>query len=414
MRLIRSTSSRVLSSTSRELGASVSSIKLTSSSARIAASGVRSSCDASAISRCFSSTPRSSRSSIALRVRARCPISSSVRGGAMRSCRRSMPISSAFDVIRSTGRSALRASHQPPAAVAASAAGRPSRSSSRTLLTDSSTCRSDSATTITRSRPRRRTGTTDARYLCAPSLTRHRLALALERAPHRLLGHQEAARQRLAEGSQDPPAGRHDLGGGAAVREHRAAGVAEVLDAFGAVRAGDLQRAGSDLGVDRVLQVGPQLEHQERAEAGEDDRQQGRVPGGQPYPDRQLHCGLQHEADAAYGADQAPPAEGPFELLAQVADVDVDDVGRAPRRSRPRRARAAPCGGPPRPARRARNWSSANSRGVKLDLAACARHLVCGAGRRAGPRPRSPRGARRARGGPAPAGGPAARRSRTA
>ena len=63
------------------------------------------------------------RSSIALSVTARWPSSSCARGTAMRSSSRSMPISSACEVIRSTGSSAWRASHQPPSAVAASAAG---------------------------------------------------------------------------------------------------------------------------------------------------------------------------------------------------------------------------------------------------------------------------------------------------
>ena len=57
-----------------------------------------------------------------------------------------------------------------------------------------------------------------------------------------------------------------------------------------------------------------------------------------------------------------------LELLAQVADVDVDDVRRARRRARPRPARAAPRARRRCPARRARNSSTSNSRARELDL----------------------------------------------
>ena len=76
MRVIRSTSSRVLSRTARASSVSRSPRRLTSISERMAASGVRSSWEASATSRCCSATPCSRRASIALRVTARWPISS--------------------------------------------------------------------------------------------------------------------------------------------------------------------------------------------------------------------------------------------------------------------------------------------------------------------------------------------------
>ena len=116
--LMRSTSSRALSSTSRAASGRSSPRRLTSSSARITASGVRSSCEASATSRCLSLTPCSSRASIALSVTASRRSSSAAGGTAMRSSRRSISISPAVRGHPLTGSSALRASHQPTTAVA--------------------------------------------------------------------------------------------------------------------------------------------------------------------------------------------------------------------------------------------------------------------------------------------------------
>ena len=82
--------------------------RLTSSSTRMAASGVRSSCEASATRRSRASTPRSSRSSIALSVRARWPSSSlDARDGDPLARDRSIGRSRRRgSVMRSTGRSA--------------------------------------------------------------------------------------------------------------------------------------------------------------------------------------------------------------------------------------------------------------------------------------------------------------------
>ena len=76
----------------------------------------------------------------------------------------------------------------------------------------------------------------------------------------------------------------------------------------------------------------------------------------------------------------APAAERALELLAQVADVDVDDVGRALVARRPRRAPAAAARDTTSPACRARKWSSANSRAVSSTSRPGTRSPTCRAG----------------------------------
>ena len=109
-----SISSCTLSSVARASAGSPRSRRFTSSSERITASGVRSSCEASATNRRCSATPRCSRSSIPFIVTARSWISSVVAGTSTRSSSRSIPISPAVWVILDTGTRAARASHQPP------------------------------------------------------------------------------------------------------------------------------------------------------------------------------------------------------------------------------------------------------------------------------------------------------------
>ena len=166
---MRSTSSRVLSSTVRAAGVRSSWRRLTSSSARIAASGVRSSCDVSATSRRCSATPAWMRSSMVLSVVARCATSSAVGGTSMRSPSASGPIPSALDVIRSIGASARRASHQPAAAASSRATGRAISSRVRTRCTERLTGSSEDAATTTRRCPPRVTTGCDQTRKSVPS-----------------------------------------------------------------------------------------------------------------------------------------------------------------------------------------------------------------------------------------------------
>ena len=180
-----------------------------------------------------------------------------------------MPISSAWEVMRSTGQQRL--ARQPPAAERRSRPappGRASSSSSRTWcdgLVDVPQRLGDDEHPLAARAPDREHDCPEALPL-APSLTVTMLPLARERAPDGLRRRDRPAGQRLAVGDQDATVGRQHLRGGAAVREHRAAHVAEVLGALLRVSARDLRRAGSHLTLDVVLQVRPQLEHQERAQ----------------------------------------------------------------------------------------------------------------------------------------------------
>ena len=155
MRLIRSTSSLVLSRTRRASEVSLSARRLTSSSERIAASGLRSSCETSATIRCCSSTPRWMRASIVFSVAASRATSSPVAGTARRSSSLSPPISCACARRRSIGLSARPASHQPPAAVAISAAGPAISRRTSTRWTEPSTPAIDTPAATTTGSPRR-------------------------------------------------------------------------------------------------------------------------------------------------------------------------------------------------------------------------------------------------------------------
>ena len=112
------------------------------------ASGVLSSCEASAMNCRWSSTPPRTRSSIPFSVRPSRSSSSLVRGTSTRASRFVAPIVRASSVIRATGRRARRATNQPPRAAAASATGQAINTSMSNRWTDRSTSSIDAVTTI--------------------------------------------------------------------------------------------------------------------------------------------------------------------------------------------------------------------------------------------------------------------------
>ncbi len=117
---------------------------------------------------------------------------------------------------------------------------------------------------------------------------RHHPALAAQHVGLHVRRHDRAG-DGIPVRQQHAAAGIEHLRRGAAEREHGAAHVLEVLRALVRVALGDLRRVGPHLAIDRGLEVGPQLQHEERAQARDDRRQQDGVPGGEANADRQLH-----------------------------------------------------------------------------------------------------------------------------
>ena len=198
-RSCRSTSSRALSSTRRAAVGRASARRLTSISERIAASGVRSSWEASATSRCCSSMPSSMRSSIAFSVRrqmrdlvagARNDQAVARSGGG-----RSPPRA------RSCGRSGAgpgAPATSPPSAVASSAAGPAIRSRTRPCARSGRSVAVDSAATATCRCPRSAVGraTQPEALAAAPELG----------GPGQLCAAQHAgARRRASASARGPP-----------------------------------------------------------------------------------------------------------------------------------------------------------------------------------------------------------------
>ncbi|OLB80431.1 MAG: hypothetical protein AUI14_06750 [Actinobacteria bacterium 13_2_20CM_2_71_6] len=97
----------------------------------------------------------------------------------------------------------------------------------------------------------------------------------------------------------------------------------------GTETGGDLCRAAGQRLVDVAGEVGTQPLHQVRAEQRQYDHQDRRVPGGQPYPDRQPPHSAHPVPDAARGADQRL-VERPLQLAPQVPDVHVHSATAPP------------------------------------------------------------------------------------
>ena len=96
-------------------------------SAEIVASGVRSSCEASVVKRCWLSSARCSRSNAPLSACATCSSSFSVRSTAMRASRSPPAMAAAARLMRPIGASARPTRNQPPASDTSSAAIPPRR-----------------------------------------------------------------------------------------------------------------------------------------------------------------------------------------------------------------------------------------------------------------------------------------------
>ncbi len=110
----------------------------TSRLVRSAAIGLRSSCEASATKRCCWAAERSSRSSVALVVRAIRAISSPERGTGTRRSSRCSPISASSARIASTGRSARLVAVQAISATSSAAAGTPACSTGSMVRSEAS------------------------------------------------------------------------------------------------------------------------------------------------------------------------------------------------------------------------------------------------------------------------------------
>ena len=305
VRLMWSTSSRVLFRSSRASGVSSSARRLTSSSARITANGVRSSCDASAMSCRCCFEPSSSRSSIAFRVSARSRSSSRATGTATRSCSRSVRIACASEVICSSGRKARRAIQKPTS----SRGGQRDRAAEQEQDDELAHILLDPLETQGHDQETGRGG-------LVQGADQHPVALSLRtesKGDHlRLgsagstehLGGDDGLRVRRATVVEDHLSVLgQDLGDGVSVGQHRLRRVLEVTELIGgrvvAARVGLLAPVGDRLGdgdrsadgllIDVAIQVRPQLDHQERAERRQRGGQQGDVPRRQPDSDGQVH-----------------------------------------------------------------------------------------------------------------------------
>ena len=421
MRLIRSTSSRALSSTSRasrrEVVAAQADVELRAHRRQRRAQLVRRVGDQPVLLLDAALEPvehRVERDGQARRSRRR------ARGTAMRSSSRSMPISLGL------GGHPLdrpqRLARQPPAAERGGgerrrageqqqrrARGRRSRRRRR----------SDSATTSTRSPavPPDRRDERAVALVVGAELDRRAIARSprerrrARRPPARSAGARPARRRRPARGrpasstcAAAPPCG-------STVRLD----VAEVLRRPPSRSPCAIcVELAPDLAVDRRPRRSARSCRTRNAPSADDDRrEQDRVPGGEPDADRQAHCGSSMKP-----TPRTVRISRRRERRARASCAGSRRRRRrrwsSPRSRRPRRARAAPSRGTTSPAWRARNSSSANSRARQLDLAARPRHDVR---RRVDAQVADlehRRALGRARGGSAPAAARAARRSRTA
>ena len=211
------------------------------------------------------------------------------RGTAIARSGRSIPISSAWEVIRSTGSSARRASHQPPSAVARRAAG-PARSSrTSTRWTDSSPGRAIRATTSTRrSRGGRPARPSPGNVLRPCRARRSPYVRCRPPPPPGVRGRHRLHRDRIAEADEhasvlSAPVPRARLGESTVLLTSRKS----LLPSSVALR--DLCGARPYFAVDGRLQVRPELEHDKRAEPEDDGREQQRVPRGEADADREPH-----------------------------------------------------------------------------------------------------------------------------
>ncbi len=115
---------------------------------------------------------------------------------------------------------------------------------------------------------------------------------SLQHAHERYRRDQGAPRHRVAARFKHGAGARQELRGRLALRQARERGVAHVLElALASVleAEGDLRRADVEALVDPVHQVGPQPDHEEPAERGQDHGEERDVPDRQPRADRQAH-----------------------------------------------------------------------------------------------------------------------------
>ena len=180
---------------------------------------------------------------------------------------------------------------------------------------------------------------------------------------------------------------------------------------------GDRRGTGVEIGVHALVEVGAQAQVDEQAGAHEHDASSPAAKSAvrRTRMGRRLMRGRRPCAAGSPCRARSPAthAEGPVDLLAQVADVDLDDVRAVLVAEIPAASRSWPWLST-WPGRRMKVSKRANSRAERSISAsprqACARGRVEPQRRR----PRAPPGARRARAARARAGAPAARRARRA